>query len=103
MTETPAPLSSHEFRAALLALPAWSGDAEGIHRAVEASSFLAGIDLIRRVAGIAEEMNHHPDIDIRWRHLAFRLTTHDAGGVTGLDLALARHIEALISEQQAAI
>lgn len=91
-------LSPHELAAGLTALPKWSSDREEIGRVVEARSFLAAVDLVSRIAPIAEQMNHHPDIDIRWRRLTFLLTTHDAGGVTALDLEFARRIEMLVNE-----
>jgi 4a-hydroxytetrahydrobiopterin dehydratase len=89
-----APLSPSELSAALAELPAWSGDGTGIRRTVKAASFLAGIDLVAEVARIAEDMNHHPDIDIRWRDVTFGLVTHSAGGVTSLDVDLATRIDA---------
>ncbi|OLE24231.1 MAG: 4a-hydroxytetrahydrobiopterin dehydratase [Actinobacteria bacterium 13_1_20CM_3_71_11] len=88
-------LSPAELADALAGLPAWSGDTKGIERAVEAPSFLDGIRLVDAVAGAAEEADHHPDIDIRWRTVTFRLATHSAGGVTEKDLALARRIDEL--------
>ena len=56
---------------------------------------LAGRDLADLVtaAEIAEEMNHHPDMDIRWRTVTFSLATHSAGGVTQLDVELAHRID----------
>jgi 4a-hydroxytetrahydrobiopterin dehydratase len=49
------------------------------------------------VAEAAEEMDHHPDVDIRWRTLHFALTTHDAGGITVLDLSLAARIDTAVA------
>jgi len=95
MAERPPALSPAEVAAGLRELPEWSGDATGISRTVAAPSFLAGIDLVARVARVAEEMDHHPDIDIRWRRVRFGLSTHDAGGVTRLDLEQAGRIDAL--------
>jgi 4a-hydroxytetrahydrobiopterin dehydratase len=89
-----APLNPAELSAALAELPAWAGDGTGLHRTVKAASFLAGIDLVVEVARIAEDLNHHPDIDIRWRDVTFGLVTHSAGGVTSLDLDLAKRIDA---------
>jgi len=59
------------------------------------TSFPAAIDLVREVAVAAEEADHHPDIDIRWRTVTFRLSTHSSGGITELDVALAQQISAL--------
>jgi 4a-hydroxytetrahydrobiopterin dehydratase len=89
-----APLNPSELSAALAELPEWSGDSSGIRRTVQAENFLAGIDLVVEVARMAEDMNHHPDIDIRWRNVTFGLSTHDAGGVTSLDIDLAKRIDA---------
>jgi 4a-hydroxytetrahydrobiopterin dehydratase len=91
----PELISAAELAAALADLPDWSGDPNGIERAVTAPSFLAGIRLVDAVAEAAEAADHHPDIDIRWRTVTFRLSTHSAGGVTGKDLALARRIDEL--------
>jgi len=87
-------LSGEQLSAALADLPAWSGDQSGLSRSVVAETFQDGIRLVNEVAATAEEMNHHPDIDIRWRTVTFRLATHSAGGVTGLDIDLARRIDA---------
>ena len=46
---------------------------------------------------MAEELDHHPDIDIRWRTLTFRLSTHSAGGVTHRDVELARRIDDIVA------
>ena len=91
----PSVLSTEELSAALAGLPGWSGDPSGIERSVQAPSFLAGIRLVDAVAEAAEAADHHPDIDIRWRTVTFRLATHSAGGVTERDIALAKRIDDL--------
>jgi 4a-hydroxytetrahydrobiopterin dehydratase len=60
--------------------------------------FAAGLRLLNAVAAAAEEANHHPDLDLRYGHLNIRLFSHDAGGVTERDVALARRISALAAE-----
>jgi 4a-hydroxytetrahydrobiopterin dehydratase len=80
---------------ALEGLPGWQRDGDAIVRTAKLPSFPAAIGVVDRVAEIAEERDHHPDIDIRWRTLTFRCSTHSAGGITALDVALA----ASISEQ----
>ena len=92
----PAPLSPDELSAALTGLGAWSGDGDGIHRTVELPSFRDAVAAIVAIADIAEELDHHPDIDLRWRTLHLTLVSHSAGGVTELDLQLARRIDALL-------
>ena len=80
----------------LSAMQGWTGDTAAIVRTVELPSFPAAIDVVTRVAAVAEELDHHPDIDIRWRTLRFTLSTHSAGGVTEYDLALAKRIDDIL-------
>ena len=98
MTRVPRPprLSPDELSAALSELPLWSGDVDGLHRSAELPSFRAAVDAIVAIADVAEEMDHHPDIDLRWRTLHLTLVSHSAGGVSELDLQLARRIDALL-------
>lgn len=77
----------------------WIREGETLKRSVECSDFLSAIDLVSQVAVIAEEMNHHPDIDIRWRTVTFILTTHSAGTVTDLDVELASRIDNLLTSR----
>ena len=93
----PEPIDPAQLAHQVAALDGWQGDVDHITRTVEAPSFMSGIELVRKVALAAEEDDHHPDIDIRWRRVTFTLTTHDAGGkVSELDLALARRIDAIV-------
>jgi 4a-hydroxytetrahydrobiopterin dehydratase len=82
-------------------LPGWTGDTASLTRAVKAPEFLAGIRLVDAVAQVAEELDHHPDIDIRWRTVTFTLSTHSEGGVTSKDVDLAHRISALAAEHGA--
>jgi len=90
-------LPEDELDTALKDLPEWTRTGDSIARTVEAATFPAGIELVRRVAVAAEEADHHPDIDIRWRRVTFTLSTHSAGGLTRLDVELARRIDQLAS------
>ena len=92
----PMRLSPDEIAAALPGLRAWSGDGEGLRRTVELPSFRDAVAAIVAIADVAEELDHHPDIDLRWRTLHLSLVTHSAGGVTENDLQLARRIDALL-------
>ncbi len=76
-------------------LSAWSQTGDAITREVRATSFLAGIALVQRVAEAAEEADHHPDVDIRYTTLRFTLSTHSEGGLTAKDLDLAGRIDRL--------
>jgi 4a-hydroxytetrahydrobiopterin dehydratase len=74
----------------------WTGDPDGLHRSVELPSFREAVAAIGTIADVAEEMDHHPDVDLRWRTLHLTLVSHSAGGVSELDLELARRIDALL-------
>ncbi|MBK9475199.1 MAG: 4a-hydroxytetrahydrobiopterin dehydratase [Tetrasphaera sp.] len=85
-------LTDEEVRRQLGDLPGWRRVGDAIVARFTAPSFVAAIDLVRGAADDAEQMNHHPDIDIRWRSTRWLLTTHDAGGLTQLDIELAHRI-----------
>jgi 4a-hydroxytetrahydrobiopterin dehydratase len=92
-------LDDEALRSALAELPDWTGDPTGLRREATLPSFRAAIEVVDRVADAAEELDHHPDIDIRWRTLRFACSTHAAGGaVTELDVRLARQIDAVVTE-----
>jgi 4a-hydroxytetrahydrobiopterin dehydratase len=74
-------------------LPGWSSDGTSLHRTIDFPSFPEAIAAVASLAIDAEEMNHHPDIDIRWRTVNLALSTHSAGGITQLDIELAHRIE----------
>lgn len=93
----PTVLTDSERDAALARLDGWTGDATGLHRTVELPDFPTAILVVDRVAAAAEQADHHPDIDIRWRTLTFACATHSAGGVTGLDVQLAEKINEIVT------
>jgi 4a-hydroxytetrahydrobiopterin dehydratase len=93
----PAPLDEAALSAALSTpdAPAWELVGGRLVKVVECPSFAAALDFVMAVGRLAEEADHHPDIDIRWRTVTLALITHDAGGLTELDIAMARAIDAL--------
>lgn len=93
----PRLLEPEQIEALVTELPGWSGDRSGLRRSVSAPTFLEGIRMVSDVADVAEGMDHHPDIDIRWRTVTFVLATHSAGGVTELDEDLARRITTIVA------
>jgi 4a-hydroxytetrahydrobiopterin dehydratase len=83
----------------LVDLPLWTGGVDGITRTVAMPSFPEVIALVDRIAVAAEEADHHPDIDIRWRTVVLRLLTYVAGGrVTTYDISMAHRIDEIIAE-----
>jgi len=82
---------------ALQELTDWQRDGDAIVRTAKLPSFPAAIEAVRAVAEIAEARDHHPDIDIRWRTVTFRCSTHSEGGITGKDVELAREIDRVLA------
>lgn len=82
---------------ALAGLTDWQRDGDAIVRTVKLPSFPAAIEAVRAVAEIAEARNHHPDIDIRWRTVTFRCSTHSEGGITDQDIELAEEIDRVLT------
>ena len=92
-------LSDEQISTGLLALPEWRREGASLLRTVKAKDFPAAIRIVVAVAEQAEAMDHHPDIDIRWRTLHFTLSTHSEGGITALDLRLAALINASVAAE----
>jgi 4a-hydroxytetrahydrobiopterin dehydratase len=80
---------------ALSALPQWKRDGQIIARTFEFDDFVVAMKFVNAVADLAEQAQHHPDIDVRWNKVTLALTTHDAGGLTQKDFALAKQCDAL--------
>jgi 4a-hydroxytetrahydrobiopterin dehydratase len=77
------------------ALPAWKVETGELTRTFLFEDFRAAIRFVNRIAEVAEEAGHHPDIDIRYNRVRLGLATHDAGGLTAKDFDLAACIDKL--------
>ena len=77
-------------------LPAWSQEDGWLVRTVEAATYPLSIEWVAAVADVAEAMDHHPDIDIRYRRITFRIRTHDLDALTTWDVALAHRIDQIV-------
>ncbi|MUM16641.1 4a-hydroxytetrahydrobiopterin dehydratase [Mycobacterium sp. CBMA271] len=86
-------LTDDQINAALSGLSGWTRDGDTLRRAITFSAFLDGVAAVQRIAVHAESVDHHPDIDIRWRTVTFALSTHSEGGLTEKDVALAQAID----------
>ena len=75
-----------------------AGAPDSIVVRVETGDFVTGLALVNAIGAKAEEANHHPDIDLRYPYVEIRLSSHDAGGVTSRDIALAKVINGLSAE-----
>lgn len=74
-----------------------SEDGKALERTYRFKDFAEAFAFLTRVAGHAEEVDHHPEFTSVWNRVDFRLTTHDAGGVTERDVKLAEAIDRLAS------
>jgi 4a-hydroxytetrahydrobiopterin dehydratase len=90
-------LSREQVVVRLGGLPGWAGGAAGIHKTFTFPDFRSAIAFVNRVAGAAEELDHHPDIDVRYDRVRLFIVSHDAGGVTERDFRLARRVEDVAS------
>lgn len=72
-----------------------SGEVGAVFRT---GSFNKGVDLVVRIGALADAANHHPDVDLRYPLVNVRLSTHEVGGLTERDIALAREISAAAAE-----
>ncbi|MHB1313353.1 MAG: 4a-hydroxytetrahydrobiopterin dehydratase [Gemmatimonadaceae bacterium] len=88
-------LSDIEIQRELNSLAGWTRKGEALAKVFDFPSFPSGIAWVTRVAEAAEKINHHPDLDIRYTKIAAQLTTHDSGGITARDFALARTMDEL--------
>jgi 4a-hydroxytetrahydrobiopterin dehydratase len=89
-------LDETKIPSVLAALPNWKRAGEIISRTFEFPDFVAAMKFVNAVAELAEQAGHHPDIDVRWNKVTLALTTHDAGGLTEKDFALAKHCDGLV-------
>jgi 4a-hydroxytetrahydrobiopterin dehydratase len=94
-------LTQNEITTALAALPDWhlAADGKAITRRYQFDGFRTAFGFMTEVAIQAEKLDHHPEWSNVYRTVEVRLTTHDAGGLTALDLELARHMEAIASRR----
>ncbi|MFI6132329.1 4a-hydroxytetrahydrobiopterin dehydratase [Micromonospora sp. NPDC051141] len=79
-------------------LDGWTYLLGALHTRIRTPDFAAGLALVAAVGAEAERVDHHPDLDLRYTFVDVRLWSHDAGGVTGRDLRLARTISALAAD-----
>lgn len=90
-----APLSPEQIAHQLSTIPGWSVEAGELVRRFQFSSFRAALGFVNLIAEAAEAACHHPDIDIRYNRVRLALVTHDEGGLTGKDFALAAQADKL--------
>jgi 4a-hydroxytetrahydrobiopterin dehydratase len=90
-----ARLDDTEIDGKLEGLDGWERSGDAIVKRFDNGDFKGSVDFVNRLLPEAEEMNHHPDLEISWKTVTVTITTHSEGGLTDNDFELARRIEAL--------
>lgn len=74
----------------------WMERDHSLHKEVKTKDFMTAFRLVEAITPLAEAANHHPDLALGWGYVRITLTTHDAGGVTEKDHALAKQIDGIV-------
>jgi 4a-hydroxytetrahydrobiopterin dehydratase len=90
-----ARLSDSEIDERLAGLEGWERSGDAIVKRFDNGDFKGSVDFVNRLTPEAEELDHHPDLEISWKTVTVTITTHSEGGLTDGDFALARRIESL--------
>ena len=90
-----ARLGDEEIEERLSRLDGWERSGDAISRTFELEDFKGSVDFVNRLTPEAEDMNHHPDLEISWNKVTVSITTHSEGGLTENDFELAGRIARL--------
>ena len=96
----PKLLEESEIKSRLRGLKGWRHEGDFITKTFVFDRFMAGISFIDRLALVAEEQQHHPDIRVRYTSIKLSIQTHSVGGITNWDFDLASAIEKVVLESQ---
>jgi 4a-hydroxytetrahydrobiopterin dehydratase len=91
-----AKLDDDALREAMRDLPGWEHVGDTIRKGFRFRGFRGAIAFVNRVADLANEAGHHPDLEVHYDRVIVSLSTHDEGGVTDRDVALARRIDGAV-------
>jgi 4a-hydroxytetrahydrobiopterin dehydratase len=89
----PRLLGDAEVKSRLASLEGWRRKGDAIVKAFEFDTFMDGMRFLNRVARIAERLDHHPDIEVRYTEVTLSIQTHSVGGLTSRDFTLAKEID----------
>ena len=90
-----ARLSDAEIDEQLEGLDGWERSGDAIVKQFDNGDFKGSVEFVNRLTPEAEEMNHHPDLEISWKTVTVTITSHSEGGLTDNDVELARRIDGL--------
>ncbi len=88
-------LDARELAEALKTLNEWTADGKILKKRYTFENFAQSLEFVNRVGVLAETADHHPDITFGWGYAELELTTHDRGGITDVDIALAAKIDGI--------
>ncbi len=88
-------LKTEEIEQRLERLEGWALEGDAIRKSFEGRDFASSIERVNAIAPVAEEMGHHPDLEISWDTVTVTISTHSEGGLTASDFELAERIDAL--------
>ena len=88
-------LGDEEVEKRLGELEGWRREGDAIVREFKLDDFQGSVDFINRLTPVAEDMNHHPDLQVSWNKVTVSITTHSEGGLTENDFELAKSIDPL--------
>ncbi len=88
-------MTDEEIRARLDDLEGWERSGDSIRKRFTLGDFVGSVDFVNRLVAPAEEMGHHPDLEISWNKVTVSLSTHSQGGLTEADFDLAGRIDAI--------
>jgi 4a-hydroxytetrahydrobiopterin dehydratase len=91
-------LTEHEIQSALRRLPEWRREGDALLRVITvAGGFSEAAAFVARLASVADEADHHPDVAISWNRVTVSWSTHSAGGITARDVEMAGRTDALVA------
>ena len=93
-------LTDAEIESRLAELEEWEVEDNNLKKHFEFENFAESLEFVNKVGAVAEKMDHHPDIYFGWGYAEFFITTHDRGGITDFDFAVAREIDAIVESEK---
>ena len=88
-------LSDAEIEEKLAGLNGWERSGEAIRKRFSCGDFVGSVKFVQSLVGPAEEMGHHPDLELSWDKVTVTISTHSEGGLTAADFELAARVDAL--------
>jgi 4a-hydroxytetrahydrobiopterin dehydratase len=88
-------LNDEEIAEKLAGLEGWERDGDAIKKTFSNDDFVGSVEFVKSVVAPAEDMGHHPDLEVSWDKVTVSITNHAAGGLTAADFELATRIDAL--------